>query len=472
MRLLRTQYRVDVNEHGQAINCMLSAVAKGGDSESNDNWPSTLTHSPLWDVRNVAPAHKFDTSGFNIDFKLEGKAEEGKKQEEEKKDDSGTASFAGATTGGGGPGKVGGVQLGKGPGATASGGLQAKVTEAVTGLVFTSKKADAEACTAAGISDGGFLATLDATFPEFPNLFDEAGVFATLKNFPQFGSFTGDRVIEENKAEGMNISFKQKELGEIKYHIPATKPGIYLVGDNLATNHIVLPGVRCAPNTSFGIFVDDKRNFYIFDEAVCYNHAIRMRLFKNAVTLEKHQIVEMGWEANQDNILAYAVIKATSSKDETQAKFVGDFSGQKLLSWKKPENPGATHEITLQSLFQQVEQTSIKTDDSKPTLKIGRNPTNDVQFTKFATISGDHCQITFDAASNKWVLIEPAKPATNGTYVYINDLQRIQAQKTSNLVPLPKEVQAPAIQVVMPFKTAKGAKPSFQIADCFYFTIN
>ena len=50
---------------------MLASIAKGGISESNDNWPSTLIHSPLWDIRNIVPAHKFDISSFNTDFKLE-----------------------------------------------------------------------------------------------------------------------------------------------------------------------------------------------------------------------------------------------------------------------------------------------------------------------------------------------------------------------------------------------------------------
>lgn len=116
---------------------MVAAVAKPGASETEDNWPDTLAHSPLSSVRNVAPAEKFDVSPLYTEFKLQEKVEEGKKAEEEKKQDA-TASFAGNTTGGAGPGKVGGVQLGKGAGQTASGGLQAKVTEAVTGLVFTS----------------------------------------------------------------------------------------------------------------------------------------------------------------------------------------------------------------------------------------------------------------------------------------------------------------------------------------------
>lgn len=46
---------------------------------------------------------------------------------------------------------------------------------------------------------------------------DDAAVFATLKNFPQYGSFTGDRLIEDSKASEMSLEFKQKELGSIKY---------------------------------------------------------------------------------------------------------------------------------------------------------------------------------------------------------------------------------------------------------------
>lgn len=154
--------------------------------------------------------------------------------------------------------------------------------------MFTSTKADENACQQAGITEAGFIGTLDATFPNFPNLFGADGVFATIKQFPIYGSFTEGRVIEESKVGAMELVFKQKELGAIKYKIPADKPGIYLVGDNLALNNIVLPGVRCAPGTSIGIFVDEKRQFYIFDEATCYNHAARLRLLNFGVTLEKH----------------------------------------------------------------------------------------------------------------------------------------------------------------------------------------
>jgi hypothetical protein len=48
---------------------MISAMAKGGDKAA-DNWPESLSHSPLSFVKDVDPEKKFDIAGFNTDFVL------------------------------------------------------------------------------------------------------------------------------------------------------------------------------------------------------------------------------------------------------------------------------------------------------------------------------------------------------------------------------------------------------------------
>ena len=216
---------------------------------------------------------------------------------------------------------------------------------------MTSECLTSAACGTANVKGANFFDSFTAGFPNFPNLFTKE-VFSSILEFPKLGSFKEEKVLEDSKNAGLTMKFTHKKHGAaISYTVPGDKQGIYLVGDNLATNNFVIPGERYAPGTHFGIYVDENTNFYIFDTVTAYNQGVKLKLNGFGIAVEKHQIIEFGWEKSN---LTYAAIACSTSNDETVNTHTFDYSGKKILTWKHPDVDGA-NKIDLLSLGQDVE---------------------------------------------------------------------------------------------------------------------